>query len=68
MVLSGGFLLDFFNLIDTPYTPEKEGGIAGETPSHNLEQFYIIRHKTLAKYVDENLKIFFYHFLKSITC
>ena len=49
----------FFNKIDTPYTPEKEGGIADITPSHNPEQFYIIRRKTLAKYVDENLKIFF---------
>jgi len=45
-----------------------EGGIAGVTHPHNLEQFYITRRKTLTKYVDENLKIFFYNFLKSITC
>jgi len=45
-----------FNLIDTPYTPETEGGNAGVTPTHNLEQFYISRRKTLAKNVDENLK------------
>jgi len=57
-----------FNKIDTPYTPETEGGIAGVTRPHNLEQFYITRRKTLAKYLDENLKIFFYNFLKSITC
>jgi len=27
-----------FNKIDTPYTPETEGGIAGITHPHNLEQ------------------------------
>jgi len=48
MILSGGFLLDFFNLIDPLYTPETEGGIAGVTRPRNLEQFYIIRRKTLA--------------------
>ncbi len=55
-------------MIDTPYTPETEGSIADITHPHNLEQFYITRHKTLAKNVDEYLKIFFYNFLKSITC
>jgi len=48
-----------FNKIDTPYTPETQGGIAGGTHPHNLEQFYITRCKTLAKNVDENLKYFF---------
>jgi len=43
-----------------------EGGIAGVTPSHNLEQFYITRHKTLAKYEDGNLKIIFNNFLKPL--
>ena len=46
----------FFNKIDTPYTLKMEGGKVGETPSHNLEQFYITRRKTLAEYLDENLK------------
>jgi hypothetical protein len=45
-----------------------EGGIADITHPQNLEQFYIIRRKILAKYVDGNLKIIFENFLKSITC
>ncbi len=57
-----------FNKIDTPYTPETEGGIADITHPHNLEQFYITRRKTLAKSVEGSLKIFFNNFLKSITC
>ena len=48
----------FFNKIDTPYTPEKEGDIAGETRPHNLKQFFKSRRKTLAKNVNGNLKIF----------
>ena len=39
-----------------------EGGIAGVTLPQNLEQFYIIRCKTLAKYEDGNLKIIFEKF------
>jgi len=45
-----------FNKIDTPYTPERRGAVVGVTRRHNLEQFYIIRRKTLAKYLDGNLK------------
>jgi hypothetical protein len=61
-------LTEIFNKIDTPHTPKTEGGIAGVIRPHNLEQFYISRRKTLAKYVDGNLKIIFENFLKSITC
>ncbi len=57
-----------FNKIDTPYTPKRRGGIGGETPSHNLEQSFKSRRKTLAKYAYRNLKIIFENFSKSITC
>ena len=28
-----------FNVIEPPRTPNREGGIVGETPTHNLPQF-----------------------------
>jgi hypothetical protein len=51
-----------FNKIDTPHTPIMEGGIAGVTSSHNLEQFFKSRRKTLAKYAYGSLKIIFENF------
>ena len=54
------------NQTDPPIHPEMKGGNVGKTLTHNLEQFFKSKFKTLTKYADGNLKIIFENFLFTI--